>query len=49
MSNIAKQLADLYRRHKVTKEGLLKAVKDKVITEQEYIQIVGVGSEQNTN
>lgn len=41
MSSKAKILADLYRRHKVTKEGLLKAVADGVITEDEYIEIVG--------
>lgn len=42
MSERAKQLQALYRRGKVTKEGLQKAVRDGVITEEEYIIIVGV-------
>lgn len=41
MSSKAKILAELYRRHKVTKEGLRQAVLDGVITEEEYIEIVG--------
>lgn len=43
MSKTAKVLADLYRRGKVTKQGLLKAVNDGVITPEEYQEIVGVG------
>lgn len=42
MSNRAKTLKNLYLRGKVTKDGLLKAVKDGTITEEEYIEIVGV-------
>ena len=41
MSQKAKTLQQLYLRGKVTKEGLLKAVQDGVITEDEYIEIVG--------
>lgn len=37
-----KVLKDLYRRGKVTKAGLKKAVTDKVITQEEYKEIVGV-------
>lgn len=44
MSKKAKVLQDLYRRGKVTKEGLRQAVIDGVITEEEYIMIVGVGA-----
>lgn len=36
-----KTLMDLYRRGKVTKEGLKKAVKDGVITQTDYEEIVG--------
>lgn len=36
-----KVLKDLYRRGKVTKAGLEKAVKDGVITQEEYKEIVG--------
>lgn len=36
-----KVLKDLYRRGKITKGGLQKAVKDKVITQEEYQEIVG--------
>ena len=42
MSNRAKTLKNLYLRGKVTKAGLLKAVEDGTITEEEYIEIVGV-------
>lgn len=41
MSKRAKTLADLYRRGKVTKEGLQKAVKDGTITPEEYKEITG--------
>lgn len=41
MSNRAKVLADLYKRHKVTKEGLIQAVYDNTITPNEYTQITG--------
>lgn len=42
MSSKAKVLRELYRRNKVTDEGLQQAVKDGVITEQEYMEIVGL-------
>lgn len=42
MSERAKVLKRLYERGKVTKEGLLRAVQDGTITEEEYIEIVGV-------
>lgn len=41
MSNRAKVLQRMYQRHLVTKEGLLKAVQDGTITEEEYHIIVG--------
>lgn len=41
MSSRAKVLQSLYRRGKVTKEGLLRAVADGTITEDEYSMIVG--------
>lgn len=41
MSARAKALQNLYRRHKITIEGLQKAVEDGVITQDEYNQIVG--------
>lgn len=41
MSNKAKILADLYRRRKITLAGLRKAKDDGIITEQEYLEIVG--------
>lgn len=41
MSNKAKILAELYRRRKITLAGLRKAKNDGVITEQEYLEIVG--------
>lgn len=47
MSNRAKALKNLYRRGKVTREGLLKAVADGMITEEEYIEIVGVETGAN--
>lgn len=40
MSPRAKALMNLYRRHKITVSGLLKAVEDGVITEAEYQMIV---------
>lgn len=40
MSNAAKTLDNLYRRGKVTEEGLRQAVEDGVITEAEYNTIV---------
>ena len=43
MSAKAKTLQMLYKRGKVTREGLLKAVNDGVITESEYLEIAGVG------
>lgn len=43
MSNKAKVLQQLYLRGRITKEGLLKAVEDGVITESEYLEIAGVG------
>ena len=36
MSQRAKALAGLYRRKKVTKDGLRRAVEDNVITAEEY-------------
>ena len=42
MSAKAKILQSLYRRGKVTVEGLKQAVLDNVITQDEFIQIVGV-------
>lgn len=41
MSNRAKTLQNLYKRHKVTKEGLQKAVQDGTITPEEYFVITG--------
>ncbi len=41
MSNRAKTLANLYRRGKITKAGLQKAVIDGTITAEEYFEIVG--------
>lgn len=41
MSNKAKVLQSLYLRHKVSIEGLRKAVEDGVITELEFEMIVG--------
>ena len=41
MSAKAKVLQNLYRRGKVTEEGLRKAVADGVMTEEEYELIVG--------
>ena len=41
MSNRAKTLQNLYKRGKVTKEGLKKAVSDGTITEEEYRTITG--------
>jgi hypothetical protein len=41
MSARAKALASLYRRKKITIQGLKEAVSDKVITEAEYELITG--------
>lgn len=41
MSARAKILADLYRRGKVTEDGLRKAVIDGTITEEEFELITG--------
>ena len=41
MSARAKALANLYRRNKVTKDGLKQAVIDEVITTAEYEAITG--------
>lgn len=41
MSSRAKILQQLYKKGKVTKEGLRKAVIDEVITPEEYEIIVG--------
>ena len=41
MSARAKAMANLYRRGKVTAEGLRQAVKDGIITEAEYNEITG--------
>ena len=41
MSARAKALANLYRRNKITIEGLKKAVNDGTITANEYTEITG--------
>lgn len=41
MSARAKAMANLYRRNKVTKDGLKQAVEDGVITVAEYVEITG--------
>lgn len=41
MSARAKAMASLYRRKKVTKEGLQQAVVDGVITAAEYQEMTG--------
>lgn len=41
MSARAKALMNLYKRGKITIEGLQKAVEDGVITQEEYDMIVG--------
>lgn len=41
MSAKAKALENLYRRNKVTKDGLKQAVIDGVITPEQYTGIVG--------
>lgn len=41
MSAKAKALQNLYRRGKVTKDGLKQAVADGVITPEEYQEITG--------
>lgn len=42
MNPRVKALANLYRRDKVTKDGLKKAVVDNVITAEEYKEITGL-------
>lgn len=41
MSTRAKALANLYRRNKITKDGLRKAVEDGTIAASEYKEITG--------
>ena len=41
MSARAKAMATLYRRNKVTKDGLKQAAEDGVITATEYAEITG--------
>ena len=41
MSARAKALENLYRRNKITKDGMKQAVKDGVITAEEYAEITG--------
>lgn len=41
MSAKAKAMANLYRRNKVTKDGLKQAAEDGVITAAEYTEITG--------
>ena len=41
MSPRAKALQNLYRRHKITIEGLRQAVEDGVITAEEFFIITG--------
>lgn len=41
MSARAKAMANLYRRNKVTKEGLKQAVVDGVLTAAEYQEMTG--------
>ncbi|GEM_PF-2743352 len=41
MSARAKAMANLYRRNKVTKDGLKQAAEDGVITAAEYALITG--------
>jgi hypothetical protein len=41
MSARAKAMANLYRRNKVTEDGLKQAVADGVITSEEYTEITG--------
>lgn len=40
MSQKARALQNLYRRHKITIEGLQRAVSDGVITQEEYELII---------
>lgn len=42
MSAKAKALQNLYKRGRITKDAVRQAMEDGVITEQEYIEIVGV-------
>lgn len=46
MSTRAKAMANLYRRNKVTKDGLKQAVEDGVLTAGEYETITGESYEQ---
>ena len=41
MSARAKAMANLYRRNKVTKDGLKQAAEDGVITAAKYTEITG--------
>lgn len=41
MSARAKAMANLYRRNRITKDGLKQAVADGVITAAEYQEITG--------
>lgn len=41
MSARAKAMENLYRRKKVTKDGLKQAVMDGVLTEEQYLEITG--------
>lgn len=41
MSNRAKTLQNLYKRHRVTIEGLRRAAEDGTITAEEYLEITG--------
>lgn len=43
MSTKAKALLNLYIKGKITESGLLKAVKDNVITQEEYEEIINLG------
>ena len=42
MSAKAKALQNLYKRGRITKDAVRQALDDGLITEQEYIEIVGV-------
>jgi hypothetical protein len=41
MNARAKAIANLYRRNKITKDGLKKAVDDGIITKEQYQEITG--------
>lgn len=42
MSTKAKALQNLYKRGRITKDAVKQALADGIITEEEYIEIVGV-------